>query len=171
MKPLIRSLPIMATAFQREIVAMLPLSKYLNGSWGALPLTRRLDLLGGELGALDGHLGNAREVVQRDHVADHEHLGMARQGQVGVDADPAGPVQRGTGLLGECRGQWAGLHSGRPDLGDRVDAALVAVLVLDHEAQLVHVGHHGAELYLDAEVVEGLLGLLAQLRAERRQHL
>ena len=63
------------------------------------------DLLGGVLRALDRDLRDTGEVVEVDHVADHEHLGIAGQGEVGVDADPAGPVERGAGLLGEGPGQ------------------------------------------------------------------
>jgi hypothetical protein len=46
-----------------------------------------------------------------------------------------------------------------------------AVLVLDLETALVDVDDHGAELHLDPELLQVGLGLLAQLRAERRQHL
>src|SRR3954453_9653146 len=41
MNPLSRTLPIVATALNREIVAIEPLSKYLNAGCGALPLIRR----------------------------------------------------------------------------------------------------------------------------------
>ena len=41
MKPVIFSGPISATARNREMVAMLPLSKYLNGRCGALSFDSR----------------------------------------------------------------------------------------------------------------------------------
>ena len=52
-----------------------------------------------------------------------------------------------------------------------LDAAAGAVLVLDVDAPLVDVDDHRAELHLDAELLQRVLGLLAELRAERRQHL
>ena len=130
-----------------------------------------VDLLGGVLRALDGDLRDAGEVVEADHVADHEHLGVAGEGEVGVHADAPGTVQRCPRLVGEHLAEGAGLHAGGPDLGHRVDAATGAVLVLDLEAALVDVDDHRTELDLDPEVLQRGLGLLAELRAERRQHL
>ncbi len=106
-----------------------------------------------------------------DHVADHEHLGITRQGEIGVDADPAGAVQRGPGLLGERLGQRAGLHPGRPHLGHRLDPLHPVVAVLDLEAALVDVGDHGAEHHLHAELLELAVGPASELGPERREHL
>ena len=88
-----------------------------------------------------------------------------------MTADPAGAVERGAGLLGQGLAQGVGLHAGGPDLGDGVDALGAAVLELHLEAALVDLGDHAAEHHLDAELLELLLGLLAELGTEGRQHL
>ena len=85
-----------------------------------------LDLLGRELSALDRHLGHPRQVVERDHVAEDEHLGVARQGEVGADLDATGAVGLGARLVGDRAAERAGLHAGGPHLGDRLDPAHVA---------------------------------------------
>ena len=54
---------------------------------------------------LDGGLGHAGQLVQRHHVADREHLGMARQRAVGQHHDPPGAVGFRAGRLGEHAGQ------------------------------------------------------------------
>ena len=136
-----------------------------------LALDPAVDLLGGVLRTLDRDLRDAREVVEADHVADDEHLGVAGEGEVGVDADAAGAVERGAGLVGQRLGQRRGLHAGGPDLGDGVDALGAAVLELHLDAALVDVGHHRAEDHLDAELLQLGLGPLAELLAERRQDL
>ena len=130
-----------------------------------------VDLLGGVLGALDRDLGDAGQVVEGDHVADDEDLGVARQREVGVDGDPAGAVERGAGLVRERPAQRARLHTGRPHLGDGADALLAAVLVLHDQAALVDLRDQRAEHDLDAEALELLLGPGAEPGAERRQHL
>ena len=96
-----RSLPTIATALKRLMMAIEPLSKYLNGSCGRLALETVVDLLGGVLRALDRDLRHAGKVVEGDHVADDEDLGVTGERQVGVDADATGPVERRTGLLGQ----------------------------------------------------------------------
>ena len=148
------------------MVAIEPLSKYLNGFCGGLALEPAVDLLGGVLRALDRDLGDAGQVVEGDHVADDEHLGVAGQREVGVDADPAGPVQRRAGLLGQGPGELAGLDAGGPDLGDGRDPLDPAVLVPDLDAALVDVGDHRAEHDLDAELLQ--LAAWSSRRAWRR---
>ena len=76
--PVSRNLPTIATARKRLMIAIEPLSKYLNGACGCLVLEPVADLLGGVLRALDGDLGDTGKVVEGDHVADHEDLGVAR---------------------------------------------------------------------------------------------
>ena len=76
----------------------------------------------------------------------------------GLTRDPAGPVERGTGLLGQRAAERVGLDAGRPDLGDGVDPLDAAVLELHLDAALVDVGHHRAEHHLDAELLELALG-------------
>ena len=74
-----------ATALNREIVAIEPLSKYSKRSSVGLPSRRWRDLLGGEACSLDGDLGDPGEVVERHHVADDVDLGVAGEGEVGQD--------------------------------------------------------------------------------------
>ena len=50
----------------------------MNGL-ASLPREPALDRVGGVDALLHGHLGDAGEVVERHHVADREHLGMAGQ--------------------------------------------------------------------------------------------
>ena len=171
MKPSNFSLPRSATAWNREIVAIEPLSWYVERpGCGALPASRRLICVGGVAAALDGDLGDAGQLVQRHHVADDVHLGVAGQGEVGLHGDPAGAVDLGAGLLAEHPAQRAGLHAGGPDLGGRVDPADLPVGVLDLDAVGVDVGDHRAELDLDADLVELAAGASAELLAERGQH-
>src|SRR5690606_16253844 len=136
-----------------------------------LALEPVVDLLGGVLRALDRNLRDAGEVVERDHVAHDEDLRVSRQRQVGVDADPAGPVERSTGLLGQLSPQRAGGDTGGPDLRDSLDPAPIAVLVLHLAPALADRDDHRAHLDLDPEVLEVLLGLATELLADRRQHL
>mgnify|MGYP003694471467 CR=1 FL=1 len=76
MKPPNSSGPILATAENRDTVAIEPLSKYWNGSRcgrvGALELG--LDRLRRVLAALDRALRHARHPFDRRHVADDEHV-------------------------------------------------------------------------------------------------
>ena len=136
-----------------------------------LALDAVADLLGGVLRALDRDLRDAGQVVEGDHVAHHEDLGVARQREVGVHRDPAGTVQRRAGLLRERLAERVRLHAGGPDLGDRGDALDATVLELHLETALVDVGDHGAEHDLDAELLQLVLGLLAELGTEGGQHL
>ena len=62
------------------MVAMLPLSKYRNGSGRLLAGQPPLDLLGRVPAALDRHLGHAGQPVQRHHVADREDLRVPGHG-------------------------------------------------------------------------------------------
>ena len=142
-----------------------------NGPLGCLAGEGALDLVGGVPGALDGHLGDAGQLVQRHHVADDVHLGVAGQGEVGQHRDPAGAVDLGAGLLAEHPAERAGLHAGGPDLGGRVDPADLAVAVLDLDAVGVDVGHHRAELHLDAGLVQLPPGAAAEPLAEGGQHV
>ena len=75
-----------------------------------------LDRVGGVDPRLHGHLGDAGEVVERHHVADREHLGMAGQRAVVEYGDPAGAVARRPAGLCEQAGQRRRLHAGSPDL-------------------------------------------------------
>ena len=98
--------------------------------------------------------------------------GWPGQREVGVDADPAGAVERGAGLLGRaCWPSGLACTPAAQILVTAVDPLGAAVLVLHLDAALVDVGDHRAEQHLDAELLELGLGLRAELGAERRQHL
>ena len=64
------------------------------------------------LAALDRALRDARDTGHGRHVADHEHLGMPGQRQLGRDHDPPRAVQS---HLAERRAERRGLHARRPD--------------------------------------------------------
>ena len=121
MKPVSRRLPIIATARNRLMIAIEPLSKYLNGFCGALPLSRPSISLAAYFAPWIATWATPGQVVEADHVADDEDLGVAGQREVGVDRDPAGAVERRAGLLGQGPAERAGLDAGGPDLGDGVD--------------------------------------------------
>ena len=132
------SLPTLATAEKREIVAMLPLSKYLNGCPVASPAQAVLDLPGGVPAALDRDLRDARQPVERHHVADREDLRVARHRAVRVDLEPPGAVRRRARRLRQLDRQARRGDPRRPDLRHRLDA-LVTVAGLDLNAGLVDV--------------------------------
>ena len=73
-------------------------------------------------------LGNARQAVQGDHVADGEHFRMAWQRAVGFDHDSAGSIGLGTGRRGEHLCQRGGLHTCGPHFGPGFDALLTVVI-------------------------------------------
>ena len=125
-----------------------------------------LDLVRGVPAALDGHLRHAGELVQAHHVADHVHLGVPGEREVGLHVDAAGAVDLRARLLGQEPAQRAGLHARRPHLGGRLDAADLPVAVLDRQAVGVEVGDHRAQLHLDADLVEVPAGAVAELLAE-----
>ena len=62
----------------------MPLSKYLNGATALVAREPGLDHLADVLALLHRGLRDAGQLVQRHHVADREHLGMAGQRAVGV---------------------------------------------------------------------------------------
>ena len=55
--------------------------------------------------ALHRDFGDAREVIERHHVANREHFGMPGKREVGKRRDATGPVHFRAGLLGEHRGE------------------------------------------------------------------
>ena len=151
---------------------MLPLSKYLNGRCGASPSeSRALISLAAYLPPWMATCATPGRWSRLIMSPTTNTSGWPGQRQVGVHADPAGPVHRRTGLLAQQLAERAGLHAGRPHLGGGLDAPTGAVLVLDLDAPLVDVDDHRAELDLDAELLQRVLGLLAQRPAERREHL
>src|SRR4028118_1814802 len=165
-----------ATAENREMVAMLPLSRYRNGPRGALPARRReiwsaasrppwtatwatagrlpggvavrcragaaaRGLVGRVAAALDGHLGDAGQLVGVvGHVADDVDLRVAGQCEVRLHRDAPGAVDLGAGLLAQQPAQRRRLDARRPHLGGRGAAPLGAVAVLAGEAGGAQVG-------------------------------
>ena len=72
-------------------------------------------------------------------------------------------------MFGDLCTQGARSYPGRPNLACGFDAAR-AVGVFDREPLAVDVDDHGAELYLDAHILQPGLGLLSQVVAHWRQH-
>ena len=96
---------------------------------------------------------------------------MTLDGQVLLDVDAPGAVDLGAGLVGDHLAERGGGDSGGPDLGHGLDATDRAVLVLDLDAGAVDLGDHGAELDLDAALLEAGAGLAAEAVTEGGQHL
>ena len=104
------------------MVAALPRSRYLKGP-SRLVVQSPDDGVGGVQAALHGHLGHAGQVVESHHVADHEHLGVPGEGEVGQYGDAAGAVELGAGSLGQLGGQRRRFHPGGPHRGVGVQPA------------------------------------------------
>ena len=128
------------------------------------------DLLCRVLAALDGDLGHARQLVQAGHVAHHEEIRVAGDGEVLVHEQTARAVDLRAGLTGENGAQRARLHACGPDLAGAVDPAARAVGVLYLDAVVVDVRDHRVELDLDAHLLETAPRLVAQVRAHRGEH-
>ena len=79
-------------------------------------------------------------------------------------------VQARTGLLGDLLPERAGLHAGRPDLGERLDVGGCAVGPGDRDAGRVDVGDLGAQAHVDPHGREPPAGGVAQALTEGRQH-
>src|SRR5690606_11422691 len=78
-------------------------------------------------------------------IARHEDVGVARDGQVGLDPDPAGAVEGGADRTAERRGG----DAGSPDDVPRLDP-----LLAHHHRALLDPGDEGAGPNLDAERLE-----------------
>ncbi len=117
-----------------------------------------LDGGGRVLAHLNGDRRDPREraallVLERRRVAEHEHLGMSRDGAVGLHERAADPVQRCAQALEQrARGVARGPDH-RP--GGNGPARRGHVARAD-------VGHHGLGAHLDAEPAQLALGLVAQ---------
>lgn len=98
------------------------------------------------------------------------HLRVAGQCEIREHRHAAGAVHLRAGLLGEHPADWAGLHTGGPDLRGGWDALNVAVGVLDVDTVGVHVGDRRAQLHLHTDLAQPLAGQAAELLAEGRQH-
>ena len=88
----------------------------------------------------------------------------------GSTCDPTRAVGLGTGLLGDLPAQRAGLHAGRPHLGEGLDARRRAVGLGDGDAGGVDVGDLGAQAHVDPHLGEPSPGRAAQPLAEGGQH-
>ena len=80
------------------------------------------------------------------HVAEREHLRSPRQGQVGVDGDPARAVGLGARCLGEQARERRGCDSGGPHLRPGSDVFAAAVPVLELDRALVDADHGRPQL-------------------------
>ena len=150
------------------MVAMLPLSQYLNGPRGDSPLHPPRDHVGDVLALLHRHRRDARQrlavrPLEERQVADHEHVGPVAHGAVRVHDDPPGAV----GLdpadrLGDQLPERVGLHARRPDHRLRFDPVRLALpaVGLDHDVVGLDVGDVAVESDLDAHRFERLLRLL-----------
>ena len=114
MKPPNSSLPTLATALNRDTVAIEPLSKYWNGSRcaGSAPLSSALIVLRRVLAALDRALRQAGHAVDRAPCRRPPRRAGCRARQVGQHLDPAGPVEFDAGL--PARSRPSGLADTRP---------------------------------------------------------
>src|SRR4051795_11192478 len=81
------------------------LVEVLERSRGLFSAQACLDHLADVLALLHGRLGDPGELVQRDHVADREDLGVSRQRAVRVHRHATGTVGLQTGLLRQHPGQ------------------------------------------------------------------
>ena len=93
-------------------------------------------------------------------IADHEDVGHAGNGQVGLDDHPAGTVGRRLEPAGGLRG----LHAGGPDHRPRWHR-----LVADTDAGIVAVGDGGAAAHLGAEPGQRVGGIGREPLGEGRQ--
>ena len=156
------SFQMSATAWPRPITASCPLSQYLKARRGR-PARSPSMTARGVFAHLDRDRADAGEraallMMKRGRVAQDEHLGVPRDGAVGLDDGAAHPVERGTEALEHrARGVAGGPDDrlGRDDPSRRVDRSRPDV------------GHHGLGPHLDAQPPELVLGLVAQARRDR----
>src|SRR6476620_3978809 len=142
----------------------------LAGPSGPSPLQTADDLLRGVAPTLDGDLRDARQSLQGHHVADDVDLGVAGQGEVVLDLDATGPVERSARLFGELATERRGADACGPHLADGLDALTPTVTELHLDAGRVDVDDLGAEAHLDAHVGQSLDGPVAELLPERAEH-
>ena len=171
MKPSNFSLPRSTTAWKREIVAIEPLSWYSNGPLGALPASERL-IASAEYRApwmaTWATPGSLFSEIMSPTTCTSGWPGSVRSGSTATrparstSAPDCSPRIRPSGLACTPAAQIFVAALIRRDL---------AVGVLDLDAVGVDVGHHRAELDLDADLVELAAGAAAELLAERRQHV
>ena len=173
MKPVSRSLPTIATALNRLMVAIEPLSKYLNGCCGGLALAagrrspwRRTSRPGSRPGR--------RPAGCRGRSCRRRRTPRGSPGSVrsGLTRDPAGPVERRAGLLGQGPAERAGLDAGGPDLGDRRRSArsrpslYFTSMPRSSTSVTIAPSITSTPSFSSSVLVAG-----AELGAERRQHL
>ena len=139
---------------------------------GGLLVGLRGDELRGVRATLHGHLGEARQLVQVDHVTDDVDVVLVAHGEVLVDGHAATAVGLdAVHLVGDELAQRGRGNAGGPDLGKALDGGLVAVLGLVGHRVLVDVGDHRVEADGHAGLLQGALGLAAEALAKRRQDL
>jgi hypothetical protein len=89
-----------ATADRYPMVTIAPLSKYSKG-FTVSAVFRASMTFPTYVPSCLAWLGHAGDFVQRDHVADGEHLGSAREGAVRLRRHPAGQVGLDAGGAGQ----------------------------------------------------------------------
>src|SRR5262249_21173310 len=120
--------------------------------------------------SLHRDLGHPREMIQRHHVANHEDLGMTRQGAVGQHLDVPRAIGLRTRRFGEYLPQRRGLDAGSPDLCAAGDAFL-AIWALNDDLMGGDVRDPAVHSQLDARVFDLARGDGAELVAEGGQRL
>ena len=121
-KPAPWTRPTAASARNREMVAMVPRSRYRNGSRLCVPGHPARDGPRRVPPRLDRDLRHAGQPVEAHQVADDEELGVPGNREVRLDLHPSRPIHLGAGLLGEQTAERRRLHASGPDLGGRLDA-------------------------------------------------
>ena len=172
MKPLNSSGPILATAENRDTVAIEPLSKYWNGSRsaGSAPASSALIAVATYLApwiAPCATPGTPSTAAMSPMTNTFGCPGIDRSGSTLTR-----PARSSSTVDCSARSRPSPLAwtPGGPHLASRLDAPDGAVGVLDRDAVAVHVGDHRAQLNLHAHLLQPGGRPLTQLFAERRQH-
>ena len=114
-------------------------------------------------------MGAAVGLADADHVADREHLGVARHREVRLDEEALGAIGLDARALRQQPRQRRRDNAGGPDDGARVDALGRVVGALDGDARRVDVDDRLLEAHGDAQALERALGLRRQRRWEGRE--
>ena len=94
---------------------------------------------------------DARQVVQRHQIPDHEHLWVPRQRAIGPHLHSPGVVHFGPRSLGDGPAERRSLDARGPDLGGRFDPPQRRVGGVGVDAPLIDTGD---EMDLDAHALE-----------------
>ena len=165
---IVRPRAVWITAAPRPIVAIVPLSWYTKG-FGLLARHAPRHVLSGALAGLEGDRAELREDLARlrvgdpSDVADGKDLRVPGNREIRPDRDPVPLLQ----LEPERGDDRVGLEAGAPD--QRVgfeDGAR-----FERDPSRLHGRHELADHDLDAELLESLLGVVAEVLLEHREEL